>query len=90
MVEESKPDPSRRPQYEVPMLEQLRPENSLLSDLLQAVGWLFAGLSGLCTLAFRIKVGPFDETMAPMAMLFGGVPFVVSVVMILIGRLLRR
>lgn len=65
---------------------------TLLGGILLAVGVLIACASGLCSLAilFGDGFGPNAMGMLPLVLLFGGVPFLVGVLMVLGGLALIR
>jgi len=66
---------------------------SLFGGILLAVGILIAGASGLCTLVI-VGLG-FTEpdgllTIGPMALIFGGIPFLIGLALFFGGRALLR
>ncbi|MEW9853760.1 hypothetical protein [Novosphingobium sp. M1R2S20] len=66
----------------------------LLGALLLACGVLVAGLSGLCTLVILssslIDSGPEVQGIFPVALGFGGIPCLIGLAMIWLGRILLR
>lgn len=64
---------------------------SLFGGLLLAAGILVGGASGLCTIAmFVLSLGDGNMDVMPLALIFGGVPFLVGAALFLLGRMLIR
>lgn len=63
---------------------------ALLGGLLMAIGILIAGASGLCSAALFVSDLGSAAQMAPLVMLFGGIPFALGIALIFGGRALIR
>lgn len=67
----------------------------LMGAILQAVGLLVAGASGLCSAWFLVAMGSSGETGAVpdillLVALFGGIPFALGLGLFFLGKRLQR
>jgi hypothetical protein len=65
----------------------------LVGGILQGVGILVATVSGLCTLGFLASflfTPPGEDYVLGLVLMIGGIPFLVSICLIHIGRALVR
>lgn len=73
------------------------PERRFLAGLIMGLGWLIAGLSGLCTLGVAVMVVISEPlrvsnllSSLPIMGVFGGIPIALGVGLILLGRRIGR
>ena len=62
----------------------------LIGSVLQAVGILIAGASGLCSAGYLFTMGGSDAILIPFVLIFGSIPFAFGLVLYRGGRLLIR
>jgi len=58
----------------------------LLGGIFMAIGILIAGASGLCSLVFLFSMGSGEFSSASLVLVFGGVPFIIGLALILTGK----